>query len=59
MKKILIHLTEEQIEWLEERKEETGAKIAEIIRRCINQYFTGQETRPKKIEGGDERNKES
>ena len=43
MKQILIYLTEEQLEWLHEKKEETGANISEIIRRCINKYFTGEE----------------
>lgn len=44
-KKLMISLDQEQIDMLNDIKEETGASLSEIIRRAIKEYV-------KKREGG-------
>ena len=40
MKRVNIHLTEQQILQLKEISNNTGLKIAELIRRAIDKYLT-------------------
>jgi len=39
MKRIILHISERQYEWLEAEKAETGLNRAEIIRRAIGDYL--------------------
>ena len=38
MKRVNFHLTKQQIKFLQQESEQTGLKIAEIIRRCVDRY---------------------
>lgn len=42
MKRVNYHLTEKQIERLEELSERTGLSVAELIRRAIDEYMKKQ-----------------
>ncbi|MBW2010149.1 MAG: CopG family transcriptional regulator [Deltaproteobacteria bacterium] len=39
MKRKNIHLTDKQVEQLEKMAKETGLKVAEIIRRALDDYL--------------------
>jgi hypothetical protein len=37
MKRVTFHLTEQQVSYLQKRSKATGLKVAELIRRAIDQ----------------------
>jgi len=39
MKRISLHLTEQQLQALRQRSKETGLSIAELIRRSVDAYL--------------------
>jgi predicted DNA-binding protein len=41
MKRVAFHLTEQQIERLQKVSKETGLKVAELIRRAIDNFLEG------------------
>ena len=48
MKKLQVYFTQEQYDKISDKKDETGIKMAEIVRRAVDFYFN---TEAKKQEG--------
>lgn len=44
MKRVNYHLTNDQIAWLEGESKRTGAPVAALIRRAIDDYRAARET---------------